>query len=85
MRQLYFDTCAFSEHALRLACAVVGPERLLFGTDYPYIDADAGHVERLALGQAEQGAVLGGNAARLFGIAGGAALLWESARGENRP
>lgn len=68
VRDLYFDTCAFSEHALRLACAVVGPGRLLFGTDYPYIDADAAHVERLELSPPDQSAVLGGNAARLFGI-----------------
>ena len=85
VRQLYFDTCAFSEHALRLACAVVGPERLLFGTDYPYIDADAGHVERLALGQAEQSAILGGNAARLFGLADEVARPGRPAQGESRP
>jgi aminocarboxymuconate-semialdehyde decarboxylase len=51
-----------------MAIASVGASPLLFGTDDPYIDADAGHVERLALGGAEKAAILGGNAARLFGI-----------------
>ena len=36
-KQLYFDTAGFrgGETALRLACDVLGPARLLFGTDYP--------------------------------------------------
>jgi aminocarboxymuconate-semialdehyde decarboxylase len=66
--KLYYDTCAFAAPALRMAIASVGPSQLLFGTDDPFIDADATHVERLALPSGEQAAILGGNAARLFAL-----------------
>jgi aminocarboxymuconate-semialdehyde decarboxylase len=67
-KRLSYDTCAFQAPALRMAIECVGAERLLFGTDDPYIDADAGHVERLGLGAGDEAAILGGNAARLFGL-----------------
>jgi aminocarboxymuconate-semialdehyde decarboxylase len=37
LKKLYFDTAGFRGGvlALRLACDVLGPSRLLFGTDYP--------------------------------------------------
>lgn len=65
-KRLYYDTCAFHAPALRMAIESVGAGRLLFGTDDPYIDSDATHVERLALGAPDQAAILGGNAARVF-------------------
>ena len=67
-KKLYYDTCAFYAPALRMAIDSVGVSQLLFGTDDPYIDADVGHVERLAIGAEEKTAILGGNAARLFGL-----------------
>jgi predicted TIM-barrel fold metal-dependent hydrolase len=51
-----------------MAIESVGVAQLMFGTDDPYIDSDAAHVERLALGAADQAAILGGNAARVFGL-----------------
>jgi predicted TIM-barrel fold metal-dependent hydrolase len=52
-----------------LAHAVVGPDRLMFGTDYPYIGfGDASHVEKLPIPVAEKQAILGGNAAHVFGL-----------------
>jgi aminocarboxymuconate-semialdehyde decarboxylase len=67
-KRLYYDTCAFHAPALKMAIESVGAGQLLFGTDDPYIDADAAHVERLALGAADQAAILGGSAAKLFGL-----------------
>lgn len=67
-KKLYYDTCAFAAPPLRMAIETVGVSQLLFGTDDPYIDSDAAHVERLALGAGDQAAILGGNAARIFGL-----------------
>jgi len=68
-KRLYYDTCAFAAPVLGMAIESVGVPQLLFGTDDPFIDADGAHVERLALGAADQAAILGGNAARVFGLA----------------
>jgi aminocarboxymuconate-semialdehyde decarboxylase len=66
VRSLYFDTCAFAQEAIMMAHRLVGPDRLLFGTDYPYIDAGAQHVNRLPIADRDRTAILGGNAQRLF-------------------
>ncbi len=67
-RQLYYDTCAFGAPALMLARDVVGSDRLLWGTDDPFISADSAHVDALPIPAAEKEMILGGNAARIFGI-----------------
>jgi aminocarboxymuconate-semialdehyde decarboxylase len=67
-KRLYYDTCAFYAPALRMAIESVGTSQLLFGTDDPFIDSDATHVERLALPAADQAAILSGNAAKVFGL-----------------
>lgn len=38
LRSLHYDTVSGSAAALSCSCQVFGPERLLFGTDYPYCD-----------------------------------------------
>jgi aminocarboxymuconate-semialdehyde decarboxylase len=68
VKRLYYDTCAFAEAPLMFALGVVGADRMLFGTDDPFIDADTTHVTRLPIGAAEKAAILGGNAARLLGL-----------------
>lgn len=67
-RRLYYDTCAFDAAALTFAAQVVGTSQLLFGTDDPFIGADTAHVAQLPLDAAARAAILGGNAARLFGL-----------------
>jgi aminocarboxymuconate-semialdehyde decarboxylase len=72
--RLYFDTLTYHEEALRYLLALVGPERVLFGSDTPFPIAEpmpvAAVTERIAhLPEPDQALVLGGNAARLLGIA----------------
>jgi 4-oxalmesaconate hydratase len=35
LRRLWFDTCLYTSEALELLCRVVGPDRILFGTERP--------------------------------------------------
>jgi predicted TIM-barrel fold metal-dependent hydrolase len=37
LRELYYDTCTMHAPALRCAVDTLGPERLLFGSDYPHV------------------------------------------------
>jgi aminocarboxymuconate-semialdehyde decarboxylase len=67
-RRLYYDTCAFGSKTLMLARDIVGVDRLLFGTDDPYLDVDTRHVRQLPLPEAEMADILGGNAARILGL-----------------
>lgn len=54
----------------KLACEAVGPEKILFGSDYPLISPDR-YISELAdskLGDKERIAILGGNASALLGL-----------------
>ncbi|MFE7134736.1 amidohydrolase family protein [Streptomyces sp. NPDC057638] len=72
LRRTYVDTSVFSPAHLGLNAEVLGPERMLFGTDSPplsvpleeYIRA----VEKLPIDRASQQRVLGGNAEALFDL-----------------
>jgi aminocarboxymuconate-semialdehyde decarboxylase len=67
-KRLYYDTTAFDEKALIFALNTVGPQRLLFGTDDPFIAADTSHVTKLPISAADQKQILGANAVRIFGL-----------------
>ena len=64
--RLFYDTTAFGKSALELALKSVGPKRILFGTDDPFIDASASHVDQLELSDRDRNAIMGGNAKRLL-------------------
>jgi aminocarboxymuconate-semialdehyde decarboxylase len=73
VKRMYLDTVNFQPHALAMAHGFMGPDRLVFGTDYPH---EVGNVRRaleavrgLGLRADEEARVLGGTAAGLLGIA----------------
>jgi aminocarboxymuconate-semialdehyde decarboxylase len=65
-KNLYYDTCSFFAPALMEAHSIVGADHLMFGTDYPFVDAGPGHVEALEIGAGEKAKIAGDNAARVF-------------------
>jgi aminocarboxymuconate-semialdehyde decarboxylase len=68
IRGLYFDTCVFAKEPLMMAHRLIGQDRLLFGTDYPYIDTGSRHVDELPVSDQDRQAILGGNAERIFNL-----------------
>jgi hypothetical protein len=61
---------AISDEEAAAGFRKVGIERVMFGSDYPWLDPalDAARIERLPLSAAEKRAVLHDNAARVFGL-----------------
>ncbi|MEU2061259.1 amidohydrolase family protein [Streptomyces sp. NPDC013455] len=72
LRRMYVDTSPFSPAHLSLNAEVLGPERMLFGTDSPPMAApleDFVHmIEKLPVDKAAQQRILGGNAEALFDL-----------------
>lgn len=65
------DSAVFDPRALRLLVEVMGPERIMLGTDYPFPlgEENPGSLVRDSpLTAAERDLILGGNALRFFGI-----------------
>jgi aminocarboxymuconate-semialdehyde decarboxylase len=66
LKKLYFDTIVHSVSALDYLIKVVGPDRVVIGTDYPMAMGDFAPIDnifRLDLPDAERKQILGGNAA----------------------
>lgn len=76
VRKLFLDTVTFGPNPLHLALATVGTGQVCLGTDGPPVPFPASRsvdlVRSLGLAADEEAAVLGGNAARLFGLEAGA-------------
>jgi aminocarboxymuconate-semialdehyde decarboxylase len=71
LKQLYFDSLIFSPEALRHLAAQVGVSQIMLGSDHPYPwqDHPVDHImATTSLGDDEKLAILGGNAARVFGL-----------------
>jgi len=71
-RRFYYDTITHSARSLSFLCDVVGADRLLLGSDFPFGMGDpepVAAVRRARLGEANERAALGENAVRLFGLA----------------
>jgi aminocarboxymuconate-semialdehyde decarboxylase len=71
LRNLYFDTLVYDVETLDFLRRKVGAERLLLGTDFPYILGDwqgVDKVEALPCSETEKQAILEGNARKLLKI-----------------
>lgn len=68
MRRIYFDSVVYDQNTLAFLVAQAGADRVLYGSDYPFLIGDmAGvlnRVDQLPLDQ--RAAIRGGNAIRLF-------------------
>jgi aminocarboxymuconate-semialdehyde decarboxylase len=73
LNQLYYDAMVFSGEGLRHLVAQVGASQLMLGTDHPipWEQHPVDHVMGAPLSEEEKMAILGENAARLFGLKGG--------------
>ena len=69
-RRIYIDTVNFDPNALKLGLAFAGPDRIVFGSDYPhqvgYIDRALNAVRGMPISEDEKKKILGGNAAALL-------------------
>jgi aminocarboxymuconate-semialdehyde decarboxylase len=72
LKQFYYDTVNFDANALQLAIAFAGADHLLAGSDYPHqigsIRSMLTSLRALPLSDVDRAAILGANAAGLFGL-----------------
>ncbi|MES4889456.1 amidohydrolase family protein, partial [Streptomyces sp. NPDC096012] len=72
LHRMYVDTSPFSAAHLSLNAEVLGPERMVFGTDSPPMAAPLEDfirmIEKLPVDKAAQQRILGGNAQALFDL-----------------
>ncbi|EFG10630.1 Aminocarboxymuconate-semialdehyde decarboxylase, partial [Streptomyces clavuligerus] len=72
LRRLYVDTSTFSPTHLGLNAEILGPERMLFGTDSPPLSVPLEDfirmIEKLPVDKASQQLILGGNAEAVFDL-----------------
>jgi aminocarboxymuconate-semialdehyde decarboxylase len=69
LRILYFDSCVYDTVTLEALVKRVGASQVVLGSDYPVGDTDPiGFIEKCALSAEEKDAIIGANAARLFGM-----------------
>lgn len=72
LKRFYYDTVNFDANALQLAIAFAGADHLLAGSDYPHqigsVASMLASLRALPISEADRGQILGGTAARLFGV-----------------
>ncbi|MEV7387873.1 amidohydrolase family protein, partial [Streptomyces sp. NPDC091215] len=72
LQRMYVDTSPCSSAHLSLNAEVLGPERMLFGTDSPPLavplEEQIRMIEKLPIDRASQQLVLGGNAEAVFDL-----------------
>jgi len=72
-QRVYLDIVSPSALALRFAYDFAGPDRLLFGSDHPWVDIStfAKLVEEMDISEEDKAKIFGLNARKLFKIGGG--------------
>lgn len=73
LRRFYYDTVLFHPEPLLNLIRLVGADRVLYGTDYPFnpeFPQAVRAIEALGLAAEESEAILGGTAAKLYGFEG---------------
>ena len=55
LRSLYYDTCLMAPSAIRLLCDLVGADRVVLGSDYPFPIGDPDPVGSVRSAELEQG------------------------------
>jgi predicted TIM-barrel fold metal-dependent hydrolase len=73
LRRLWYDTVNSHPEALLCTCGTFGADRVLLGTDFPYLYGPklrrcVTYIEEAGLSAADTAAILGGNARALLGI-----------------
>jgi aminocarboxymuconate-semialdehyde decarboxylase len=71
LSECYFDSIVWDEASLELLVRRVGADRVLLGSDYPFVmgeDRPGELIQRAALSDEEKGLLLGGNAERLLAL-----------------
>ena len=72
LRKFYYDTITFDPGMLESLVSLYGARQVMLGSDYPYDMADDNPVRTIAsakgLDDAQRDLIMGGNAAKLFGI-----------------
>jgi aminocarboxymuconate-semialdehyde decarboxylase len=69
LRSFYYDTCVMTVPAIRLLCDLVGPDRVVLGSDYPFPIGDpdpVGSVVAAKLSSDSSRTVLEGNPKQLL-------------------
>jgi aminocarboxymuconate-semialdehyde decarboxylase len=72
LRLLYTDSVCVWSPALRSTMDLLGPERVMYGSDYPFWDPEPGFraLDDAGLGEDVRDGVDGANAERIFGLRG---------------
>jgi aminocarboxymuconate-semialdehyde decarboxylase len=72
LKNVYYDTCLYDPTVLSALAKIVGPDRLLLGSDWPIGEADpVGFVNRCSnISDAEKRMITGGRVLELVGAAG---------------
>jgi len=72
LKKFFYDTVNFDPRALRLAVEFAGASQLLAGSDYPHLISSMSKMKEsigaMQIPAAERAMILGGNAARLYGL-----------------
>ena len=70
LRRVYLDIVSPSAQALQYAYEFSGADRLLFGTDHPWVDPQifVELVEGMEISDSDRAKIFGGNASVLFGV-----------------